>query len=316
MRAVQLTGYGTPDVVEVTEVAAPRAGAGQIRVAVRASGLSTGEVRLRSGALKDVVPLESPYRTGFDAAGVVDEVGAGVTGVSPGDEVFGLVSAVTRGANADLAVLEAWAPRPSGWTWAEAGGAGGSVETAVRVLDRMRVDACATVLVQGAPGAAGTVVAQVALARGAMVIGTASAANQEFVRSLGATPTEYGAGLVDRIQALAPAGVDVVIDCAGAGLPDLVTIAGDSTNVLTIADPQAVELGVQFSYSAPGADRGDTGTPHADALAVHALPLAASLADAGRLRIPIAAALSLSDAAVAHRLSESRHPPGRIVLTH
>ena len=81
MRAVQFAEYGPPSVVHVAEVEEPHAGPGEIRIAVRASGLSVGETALRSGRLRDVVPLTLPYRTGFDAAGVVDEIGAGVRGV-------------------------------------------------------------------------------------------------------------------------------------------------------------------------------------------------------------------------------------------
>lgn len=102
--------------VQVVEVGVPHAGPGLIRLAVRPSGLSTGEGRLRSGALRERVPAPLPFRTGLDAAGVVDEIGVDVPGVRIGDEVFGMTDSATRGANADLAVLVAWAPRPAAWT--------------------------------------------------------------------------------------------------------------------------------------------------------------------------------------------------------
>ncbi|MBW8487363.1 NADP-dependent oxidoreductase [Actinomadura parmotrematis] len=312
MRAVQFSEYGPPAVVGVADAEEPHAGPGEIRVAVRASGVSTGETRLRSGAWRDLVPVAFPYRTGFDAAGAVDEVGAGVTGVALGDAVFGVVDMAARGANADHAVLVAWAPKPAAWSWAEAGGAAGGAETATRVLDRLGVRAGQTVLVQGAAGATGTVAVQFAAARGATVIGTASERNHDVLRSLGAEPTTYGAGLVERVRALAPGGVDAVLDCAGGALPDLIAVAGSPERVVTIADFAAASHGVHLSRGAPvGAD-----DPGAEPLALHGLAAAVALADQGRLRIPVAAAFPLADVAAAHELSGSRHAPGRIVLLH
>jgi NADPH:quinone reductase and related Zn-dependent oxidoreductases len=312
VRAVQFIEYGRPDVVHVAEVEEPHAGPGEIRIAVRASGVSTGEVRIRAGRMRDVVPVVFPYRTGFDAAGVVDEVGQGVVGVAVGDEVFGMVAPSRRGANADHAVLMAWAPKPGSWSWAEAGGAAGSVETATRVLDRLAVAAGHTLLVQGASGSVGTVVVQLGKARGARVIGTASEGNHEFLRTLGAEPTSYGPGLVDRIRALAPGGIDAVVDCAGGALPDLIAAAGGPARVVTIADPAAAVHGVHMSHGAPEGE----GIGAADPLAVHGLADAVALAAEQRLRVPVAAVFPLTEAAAAHALSETRHAPGRIVLLH
>jgi NADPH:quinone reductase-like Zn-dependent oxidoreductase len=296
MRAVQFVEYGPPSVVHVAEVEEPHAGLGEIRIAVRASGLSTGETRIRAGLLRDVVPTNFPYRTGFDAAGVVDEVGDGVTSVDRGDEVFGFTT--RRAANADYVVLTAWAAKPVTWTWEEAGGAAGLVETATRVLDRLAVGAGQTVLVHGAAGGVGTVAVQLAVARGATVIGTASPHNHDFLRSLGAEPTTYGTGLVERVRAFAP---DAVFDCAGGTLPDLIAIAGDAKKVVTIVE---AAHGVHLSYG---------GT---DPLAVHGLDIAVELAAQGRLRVPVAAAFPLTEAAAAHELSEGRHARGKIVLVN
>jgi NADPH:quinone reductase-like Zn-dependent oxidoreductase len=315
MRAIQFTQYGPPSVVHVAEVAAPHAGPGEIRIAVRASGVSPGEMYLRSGTLRDVVPVTFPYRTGFDAAGVVDEVGDGVTGVSLGDEVFGMTDSATRGANADLVVLAAWAPKPAAWSWEEAGGAAGGVETATRVLDRLKVGPGDTVLVHGAAGGTGTIAVQMAVARGATVIGTASEHNHDFLRSLGAEPTTYGPGLAGRVRALAPGGVDAVFDCAGGALPDLIAIAGGTATVVTIADFTAAAHGVHMSHGVPAGDTGE-GLGAADPLAVHGLAVAVTLASEGRLRVPVAAAFPLAEVAAAHELSETRHARGKIVLVN
>lgn len=314
MRAVQFSEYGPPSVVHVAEIDAPHAGPSEIRIAVRASGISPGETLIRSGTLRDVVPTAFPYRMGFDAAGVVDEVGDGVTGVGIGDEVFGMTTMTTRGANADHAVLAVWAPKPVAWSWEEAGGAAGSVETATRVLDRLAVGAGHTVLVQGAAGGVGTIAVQLAVARGTTVIGTAGEHNHDFLRSLGAEPTTYGTGLVERVHALAPAGVDAVFDCAGGALPDLITIAGDPARVVTIADFTAAAHGVHMSHTAPADETGAAFGAVADPLALHSLGVAVKLAGQGRLRVPVAAAFPLVQAAAAHELSESRHARGKIVL--
>jgi NADPH:quinone reductase-like Zn-dependent oxidoreductase len=235
--------------------------------------------------------------------------------VDIGDEVFGMTSSATRGANADFVVLVAGARKPVTWSWAEAGGAAGSVETATRVLDRLSVGAGHTVLVQGAAGGVGTVAVQFALARGATVIGTASERNHDFLRSLGAEPTTYGTGLAEQVRVLAPTGVDAVFDCAGGALPDLVAIAGDPARVVTIADLGAAAHDVHLSHGAPASDTG-AAVGAADPLALHGLDVAVELAEQGRLRVPVAAAFQLIEAAAAHELSESGHARGRIVLVN
>lgn len=164
-----------------------------------------------------------------------------------------------------------------------------------------------TLLIEGAAGGVGTVAVQLAAARGATVIGTAGARNHEFVAGLGATPTIYGPGLNERVAALAPDGVDAVLDCAGSGsLPELVDLAGGPDRVVTIADLNAAAYGVHLSHSAG---------PGADPQAVEGLAVAATLAEQGRFTVPVAAAFPLKDAASAHELSETGHAQGKIVLT-
>jgi NADPH:quinone reductase-like Zn-dependent oxidoreductase len=247
MRAVQFSQYGPPDVVEIADVDEPHAGPGQVRIAVRASSVAPGEVRLRAGEHRHDLPLTLPYRTGFDAAGVVDEVGAGVTGTHVGDEVFGITDQTTRGANADFVVLTSWARKPGAWTWAEAAGAASGAEVATRVLDLLAVTAGQTVVVHGAAGGTGVFVVQMAVARGARAVGTASEQNHGFLRELGAEATTYGPGLVERVAQMTPRGVDAIVDCAGGALADLVTIAGDPARVVTIADTTAARHHVRLT---------------------------------------------------------------------
>lgn len=311
MRTVQYAQYGPPSVLRIVEEPKPHAGPGEIRIAVRASSVSPGEVRSRSGAMREVLPAAFPVRTGYEAAGVVDEVGEGVTETQLGDEVFGATAITGRGSNADHVTLATWARKPTAWSWEEAAGATGAVETSFRVLDRLAVAAGHTVLVHGAAGGTGSVAVQLAVVRGATVIGTASGHNHDFLRSLGAEPTTYGPGLVERVRILAPSGVDAVFDCAGGVLSDLVTIAGDPGRVVTVADVNAAAHGVHMSHTSPGTTLGPPDPP-----ATYGLAIAVELAEQGRLRIPIAGTFPLADVAAAHTLSEGGHARGKIVLLH
>jgi NADPH:quinone reductase-like Zn-dependent oxidoreductase len=135
------------------------------------------------------------------------------------------------------------------------------------------------------------------------VIGTAGEHNHDFLRSLGAEPTTYGEGLVERVRALAPDGVDRALDTAGRGaLPDLIELTGGPENVVTIADFSAPQLGVRVS-SGRGTER-----------AYHALAEAAQLARDGEFSLPVERAFGFTDAADAHRLSEGGHVRGKLVL--
>nr|WP_280913297.1 NADP-dependent oxidoreductase [Streptomyces sp. SAI-208] len=202
------------------------------------------------------MPVRLPHVLGVDAAGVVDEVSAGVDDVRPGDEVFGIVSLTELGqlggANAEYAVLSAWALKPNTLSWEQAGGVAVNVETAARALDLLKVGAGSTLLIEGAAGGVGTLAVQLAVARGATVIGTASPHNHDFLADLGAEPTTYGPGLPEWVGVLTLGGVDLVLDCVGSGsLPDLVDLASTAERVVTLADMNAAEYGVHLN---PGED--------------------------------------------------------------
>jgi len=160
-----------------------------------------------------------------------------------------------------------------------------------------------TLLVNGASGSVGSAAVQLAVARGARVIGTASPANHDYLRSLGAEPVAYGEGLIQRVRALAPDGVDVALDVAGSGvLPELIELAGGAGHVITVADfGGAQEYGVRFS-------RGDAGR------AVHVLGEIGELTESGRFSLPVAQTFPLADVAEAHRVSEQGHRRGKLVL--
>lgn len=300
MKAVTFSAYGGPEVLGVTEVDEPHAGPGQIRIAVRAAGVNPIDWKARSGAMREMMPLSFPVVDGREAAGVVDEIGADVSGVAPGDEVFGFA---VGGAAAEYAVLDDFARKPAALSFEEAAALPVAVETSVRVFGVLGgVGEGQTLVVNGAAGGVGVAAVQLARERGARVIGTASERNHDFLRSLGAEPTTYGDGMVDRIRALAPDGVDLAFDTAGkGGVPDLITLTGDPARVATIADFSAAALGVKVTGGGEGRAAG-------------ALDEAAALAEAGRLQVPVARTLAFSDAADAHRASEDGHVRGKLVL--
>lgn len=295
MKAVRFAAYGGPEVLELEEVPEPHAGPGQIRVAVRAAGVNPHDWRTREGQFQRIRPIELPSGVGQDASGVVDEIGEGVTGIAIGDPVLG------RGSNtyAEFAVLNSWAPLPSGLTFAEAAGYPSVVETALRVLRLVGVQTGQTLLVSGAAGGVGSAVLQVARDRGIKVIGTASAANQDYVRSLDAIATTYGEGWVDRVRQLGQ--VDAALDLNGTGvIRGLLDLIGDPDKVITIADLEAPMLGIRFA---------GTGGNMKEALAE-----TVDLIERGKLRIPVDKSYPLAEASVAHADSQAGHTRGRRVL--
>jgi NADPH:quinone reductase-like Zn-dependent oxidoreductase len=300
MKAVAFTEYGGPEVLHVADVEEPHAGPGQIRIGVRAAGVNAIDWKARSGMLREVMPASFPVIDGREAAGVVDEIGPEVSGVAIGEEVFGFA---VGGAAAEYAILDDYARKPASVSWEEAAALPVAVETSVRVFTVLGgVHEGQTLVINGAAGGVGAAAVQLARVRGARVIGTASEPNHEFLRSLGAEPTTYGEGLVERVRALAPDGVDLAFDTAGkGGVPDLITLTGDPVRVATIADFGAAALGVKV-------------TGGGDLRATEALDEAAALAQTGRLRVPIAQTFTFAQAADAHRISEDGHVRGKLVL--
>ncbi|MFJ9839693.1 NADP-dependent oxidoreductase [Kitasatospora sp. NPDC101155] len=306
-KAIAFPQYGGADVLRPIDIELPAPGPGQVRVAVRAVGVNPLDHKVRSGELAGFFPVTFPAVPGYELSGVVEAVGAEVTGFAPGDEVFG---ALMGGGYAEHALVAAdqLAAKPATLGWEEAAAIPVAAETSERVLGLLGVRAGQTLLVHGAAGGVGTLLLQFARERGITVVGTASEANHAHLRELGAIPVTYGEGLAERVRAAAPGGVDRALDAAGRGgvLPLSVELTGSADRVLTIADiPGAQEHGIRFSGGAEGVEsyhrRG-----YAAALALHEL---------GTLRLPLHRVFPLAEAAEAQRVSERGHLRGKIVLT-
>ncbi|MGW6279959.1 NADP-dependent oxidoreductase [Kribbella sp. NPDC055071] len=301
MQAVVFEEFGGPEVLQTREVAEPHAGPGQARVRVRAAGVNPIDFKVRRGFTKGFIDVTFPATPGLEVAGVVDEVGEGAE-FAVGDEVVGWSE---TGAYAEHAIVGNVVPKPAGVSWGQAVGLPIAGETAQRVLDELGRKETETLLVHGAAGAVGSVAVQLAKAAGATVIGTASPANHDFLREIGAIPVEYGDGLVDRVRAVAPQGIDAVFDTAGqGGLQESIELRGGTNRIVTIADFAAQGIGVAISS-------GSSATPEQIAAGLSSQLQAA--AD-GKLQVRIAETFSFADAAKAQELSESGHAKGKIVV--
>jgi NADPH:quinone reductase-like Zn-dependent oxidoreductase len=298
MQALQFTAYGGPEVLTWADAPVPDAGPGQVRIVVRAASVNPIDWKRLAGAMSGGQPLAGPEYLGNDAAGVVDEVGEGVTGVSVGDDVFGR----GQGTQAESAVLDAWAAKPPSIDWAVAAAAGVAGETSERGLRLLGIKAGDTLFVDGGAGGVGAVAVQMAVARGARVIASASEANQDYLREIGAIPVLYGEGVAARVRAAAGGRVDAVFDVAGkAPVEELISLVPEPSQVLSIANFAAGQAGARVTGG--GADSRPT----------QALAEVAGLLAQNKLVIKVQT-FPFDRAAEAYRVSQGGHVRGKLVL--
>jgi NADPH:quinone reductase-like Zn-dependent oxidoreductase len=301
-KAVQFSEYGGAEVLRIVEVPELRPAAGQVRIAVRAAGVNPVDWKVLHGRFSGGAALESPAGLGSDVAGVVEEVGAGVRALSVGEEVLGR-AATPAYAEQALCDVENLVAKPAALAWEIAGGLTVVSGVAYKLLKLLAVRDGETLLIHAAAGGVGIVATQLAVRRGVRVIGTASVSNHDFLRSLGAIPVAYGEGLAERVRALAPDGVDAVLDASGRGeLAVSVELAGGPERVITIAANDAAEHGVRFHGGGGGEDT------------IPALHEVIELIGEGRLQFPVSRTYPLAQAAEALANSESGHARGKIVL--
>jgi NADPH:quinone reductase-like Zn-dependent oxidoreductase len=298
MRALQFTAYGGPEVLHWAEAPDPHAGPRQIRIAVQAASVNPIDWKAFAGVLSGGQPMAGTGYLGYDAAGVVDEVGEGVTGVSVGDDVFG----GGQHTQAQYAVLDSWAGKPASIDWAVAAAAGVAGETSERGLRLLHVDAGDTIFIDGGAGGVGAVAVQMALARGARVIASASEDNHGYLREIGAIPVRYGEGVAARVRAAAGGPVDAVFDVAGkTPVEDLISLAAEPSQVVSIANFAAGEAGARVTGGG------------ADSRPMEALAQVAELLAHNQLVIKVQT-FPFDRAAEAYRISQGGHLRGKLVL--
>jgi NADPH:quinone reductase-like Zn-dependent oxidoreductase len=302
-KAVRFDGYGGIDVLKVVDVDRPVPGRGQVLVRVRATGINPGEAKIRLGLLAEQWPSTFPSGEGSDLAGVVEELGEGVTGFAAGDEVIGFTD--NRASHAELVVVEAenLTRKPAGVSWEAAGALFVVGATAYAMVRAVSVSSGDTAVVSGAAGGVGTIAAQLAVSAGGTVIGLASEPHHDWLADHGVIPITYGDGVADRIRAASGGQVDAFLDTQGGGYVELALELGvRPERIDTIADFAApAKYGVKAEGNAAGAS--------AQVLA----ELAARI-EAGTLEIPIAGAYPLDQVQDAYRELEQGHTLGKIVL--
>jgi NADPH:quinone reductase-like Zn-dependent oxidoreductase len=307
MRAISQDVFGGPEVLKLAELDRPEAGLSEVLVRVHAAGLNPTDWKHRARRIFLGPP---PFVLGWDASGVVEATGYGVTLFKPGDEVFGMLPyphGVGSHAEYVTGPTRAFAPKPGNVDHVQAAAVPLAALTAWQALaDTARLSAGQRVLVHAAAGGVGHLAVQIAKARGAYVIGTASAPNHDLVRGLGADEmidyhdTDFATAVTD---------ADVVLDTVGGDYP--------ARSLRTLRDGGALICLSRFGaeVAAEAAERGI----RAELLLVEAdhggMTAIGDLITEGKLRPVIAGTFPLADAAKAHQAGDTGHVAGKLVLT-
>jgi len=289
MRAAAFTEPGPPDVLRLLDVPTPEAGPGEVRVRVRAAGVQPFDAAVRAG-------WEPPYAEALGWPRIPGNEFAGVT--DDGVEVLGF-STLKSYAEYVVVPADQVTAKPAAMPWEVAGGFTAGAQTAHIAIEELAIKPGDTLLIHGAAGAVGTMAVQLAGLAGATVIGTASAANQDYIRSLGAIPVVYGDGLADRVRDHKPT---AVLDGAGGVAFDLsLELVKDRDRILTLVEHDRADVeGVRLIPFGRSNKR---------------LAGLADLYAEGKLSFHVRRTYPLDQAADAHREIETGHGRGKLVLT-
>ncbi|MFD4523569.1 NADP-dependent oxidoreductase [Streptomyces sp. NPDC058470] len=300
-KAYVFTRYGGPEAEALVELDRPTPGPGQVLVAVRAAGVNPVDWKQRTGyGPAGGAARELPAVFGNEVAGVVEEVGADVTGFAVGDEVFG--NPVTGGyAEYTLLPVAVTAHKPTELAYSDAATLPVAAATAYDGIHQLGLPAGATLLITGAGGGVGVAATQIARAFGVRVVGVASDGKKDFVESLGAVHVPSGPGLAERLRGAAPDGVDGVFDLVGDEVQEAAaTLLTDPSKLITGADRQtAARLG---------------GAPVERARNAAVLDEVAKLVVEGKLKPFVTQTFPLDRAGEALRTVEEGHARGKIVI--
>jgi NADPH:quinone reductase-like Zn-dependent oxidoreductase len=311
--AVVATAFGGPDVLSLVETPIGPPAPGEVTIRVNAAGTNPIDYKLYSGAFGND-PTQLPMRLGLEASGVITAIGEGVPEgpagpLRVGDEVIAFP--IQGGYAAEITVpASSVVPKPSTLSFEQASGLMLAGTTAVHAITAAEVRSGETVVIHGASGGVGLAAVQLAIAAGARVIATASEGRHADLRELGAEPVTYGEGLLDRIRAMAPGGVDAAIDAVGTdeAIDTSVALVARRDRIVTIAAfGRGFDLGLKVLGILPGAD---PGTAIRDAARLELT----RHADAGTLRVFLAAVHPLTEVAAVHRTLATGHTHGKIAL--
>ncbi|MEV7995204.1 NADP-dependent oxidoreductase [Streptomyces sp. NPDC086077] len=307
MRVITQDVLGGPEVLRQTEVPRPAPRPNEVLVRVRAAGVNPTDWKHRAtgGFLG-----EPPFTLGWDVSGVVEATGVGVALHQPGDEVFGMLPyPFGHGSHAEYVIAPARAlvPKPAGLDHTQAGALPLVSLTAWQALvERADLRPGQRVLIHAAAGGVGHVAVQIAKARGAYVIGTASAGKHDFLREIGVDePVDYRT--TDFVEAVHD--VDVVLDTIGGdhSVRSLRVLrpGGLVVSILPVGSDdffeEAGRLGVRAIRMLVDADQ-------------HGMKAIAELVEDGRLRPAIAGTFPLAEAAKAHEIGDTGRTTGKLVL--
>jgi NADPH:quinone reductase len=302
-RAVRFDRYGGRDVLYLADIDVPVPGDGEVLVEVRAAGINPGEAAIRVGAMHEMFPATFPSGEGSDLAGVVVDVGTGVTEFSAGDEVLGFSFRRSSHATHTVVPKDQLIHKSAQLSWEAAGSLYVAGVTAYAAVRAVAPQAGETVAVSAAAGGVGSLVVQLLALRKVRVLGIASTRNADWLRAHDVIPVEYGDGLAERLRQAAPNGIDAFIDLFG---PDYVQLAVD----LGVA-PHRIDTIISF---AKAGEVGAKTEGSAEASTAAVLAEIANLVATGAINLDIAAAYPLDQVAKAFEQLEQRHTHGKIVL--